>query len=192
MNEIETQEPHRKFIFATEESFGFLNHQYARDKDAISSITLLSELALWYKERGLNIIQALDELYKIYGYSCETLKQFVFKGKEGTEKITKIMDYFRTNTSDFKIHKKEDYLNSIVKDFTTNEETKLHIPKSNVLGYHLQNGIQLYLRPSGTEPKIKFYIMILKNSGKLEDQKKSAQKETQNIIQKIQNIVDKI
>ena len=166
MNEIEKTQPERNFIFATEESFGYLNHKNVRDKDGVSSVTLMSEVALHYKLQGKSLVTALDEIYSEYGFSYEHLLSLDYFGKEGAEKISRIMESFRSLNGkiiDRSASKVEDY-----------QKGMDGFPKSNVLGFHFENGDRLYLRPSGTEPKIKFYIMVQEKEGSLADKKSKA------------------
>ena len=184
MKEIEESEPHRNFLFATEESFGYMNHDNVRDKDGICSVALMAELTLWYKKRGMNLIDALDELYERYDFHQEGLLCLDYEGKEGADKISRIMTYFRENVKDEFIQQK---INE-VEDYQIGERRlrdgsvqKINLPKSNVLGYSFSNGDKLYLRPSGTEPKIKFYLMINEQSGSLEQRKASTNEKIDNL-----------
>ena len=169
MNELETTHPEKKFLFATEESFGYLCHNYARDKDGVSSVSQMAEVALFYKMKGMNLIEALDQIYEKYGFSREDLLSLDYFGIEGQEKISRIMTKFR-NFCDKAI---------LGKTIKTKKDYSLGIeglPKSNVLGFFFEDGNQIYLRPSGTEPKIKFYIMIQEKNGSLDKKKEEAKK----------------
>jgi phosphoglucomutase len=195
MNETETQTPNKTFVFATEESFGYLHHQNVRDKDGIGSITLAAEMTLWYRERGMNLIQALDHIYERFGYSHETLLSLDYLGLEGAAKINRIMNHFRNLSSlEFasqKIKESQDYQSSVQFDHVNNTQQTLKHPKSNVLGFKFENGDILFLRPSGTEPKIKFYIMIHENQGSLPEKKAASQMRTQIFLETIQQIAEK-
>ncbi|EQC52133.1 putative phosphoglucomutase [Bacteriovorax sp. DB6_IX] len=186
MNKMEVENPEKNFLFATEESFGYLPYDYVRDKDGIASVTLMSEVALYYKKKGMNLIEALDKIYEEFGFSQETLLNLVYKGKEGAEKITRIMSHFRdlhpTHLCGMKIKVIEDYQASTIEDLELGTNEKLEFPISNVIGYHFKNGNRLYLRPSGTEPKIKFYIMIQETEGDLAQKKAKAQQVTDEIL----------
>ena len=186
MNELERTSPEKEFVFATEESFGYLPHTFARDKDGIASVTLMAEVALFYKKQGKSLTEALDSIYEEYGFSKETLVNKVYQGKAGAEKITRIMDHFRSlkpsTLCGLDIQVIEDYLAGMTIDLETNKSTDLNMPKSNVIGYHFKDGSRLYLRPSGTEPKIKFYIMIQVASGSLEEKKKLASDTTEKFL----------
>ncbi len=196
MNTIETKQPQRNFIFGTEESFGYLNHSFARDKDGVASIALIAEIALWYKTKGLNLLEALDSIYEKYGFSHETLLCLDYKGKEGAEKISRIMETFRNfkkpELMGQSLQKIEDYKNQSTIDFISRKDEKLPFPSSNVLGFYFQNGNRLFLRPSGTEPKIKFYIMIQEKEGSLSEKKERAQKLTTEFINFIKTQAEKL
>ncbi|MBT5095702.1 MAG: phospho-sugar mutase [Halobacteriovoraceae bacterium] len=195
MREIEQNEPERNFVFATEESFGYLNHDSIRDKDGVSSITLISELALWYKLQGFNLVEALDKIYDEYGFSHETLLNIVYQGKEGSEKIGRIMSNFRKYSDkrifDQDIHLLEDYQEHTIRYYQENKTESLDLPTSNVLGYHLSSGDRVYLRPSGTEPKIKFYIMVQETEGSLVDKKARALAKTEKILEYLKSEAEK-
>ncbi len=186
MNKMEIEQPEKNFLFATEESFGYLPHKFVRDKDGIASVTLMSEVALHYKRKGIDLVQALDKIYEQFGFSEETLLNLNYFGKEGSEKITRIMAHFRslrpTNLCGCEISVIEDYEQKIVEDLETNEKRTLDFPKSNVIGYHFKNGSRLYLRPSGTEPKIKFYIMLSEKEGSLNQKKEKAMLATEQFL----------
>ncbi len=177
MKEIEETHPEKNFIFGTEESFGYLNHDSVRDKDGVASIALLCELALYHKSRGFNLLQALDQIYEQYGFSSEELLSLNYYGKEGAEKISRIMDKFRHFEAQTlcgqEIASLADYQAQSIRH-QNGDTTKLELPQSNVLGFTFASGNKLFLRPSGTEPKIKFYIMIQETEGSLQEKKAKA------------------
>jgi phosphoglucomutase len=188
MGEIAKEQPERSFVFATEESFGYLSHEYVRDKDGVSSIALMGEVALYYKERGMTLIDGLDEIYEEHGFSQELLLSLNFYGLEGAAKIQRIMDVFRDYSeeglSSEVIESLTDYQNLEIKSFSDGSKKPLGFGfKSNVLGFSFNSGNKLFLRPSGTEPKIKFYITIAEKKGSLLDKKRIA-------IEKAQAMVD--
>jgi phosphoglucomutase len=183
MNQIEKNDPSKQFIFATEESFGYLSHTFARDKDGVSSVAMMAEVALFYKTQGMDILEALDKIYEEYGFSHETLLSLDYFGREGQEKISRIMTKFRA-TSDKTIAGNQ---LSEIRDYALGYSD---LPKSNVLGFFFENGDQFYLRPSGTEPKIKFYIMIQEKSGTLSKKKKSALEKTELLLTTIKNMAE--
>ncbi len=184
MNEIESRAKatgvKNEFIFATEESFGYMHHNYVRDKDAVSSIALMAEVALYHKLQGANLQQALDKIYEEYGLYHESLLSLDYFGKEGAEKINRIMDDFRrqglSTICNEVIIDIEDYQNQTMLNLKSAKVSKITLPKSNVIGLSFEAGHRLYLRPSGTEPKIKFYIMILEKNGNLKEKKEKAAK----------------
>ncbi len=175
MNEIENADPSKQFIFATEESFGYLCHTFARDKDGVSSVTMMAEVALFYKTQGIDLLEALDLIYDQYGFSHESLLSLDYFGIEGQEKISRIMAKFR-NFSDNSLLGNKIFE---IKDYAQGIEG---LPKSNVLGFFFENGDQFYLRPSGTEPKIKFYIMIQEKQGSLAEKKLKATEKTNKLL----------
>lgn len=174
MNEIERTQKDRHFLFATEESFGYLNHKNVRDKDGVSSVTLMAEVALWYKKKGMGLVQALDAIYTKYGFSYEQLLSLDYFGKEGAEKISRIMERFRGMNG--KLLERQAVR---IEDYQKGMDG---FPKSNVLGFHFEDGDRLYLRPSGTEPKIKFYIMVQEKTGTLEEKRTKAQTKVKNFL----------
>ncbi len=200
MNEIEKNSPEKNFVFATEESFGYLNHDTVRDKDGVSSVTLMSEMTLWYKLQGKNLIEALDAIYEQYGFSHETLLNLVYEGKAGSEKIGRIMEHFRSSFGPGKsasfagaqIAQIEDFKSSKRTDIASGQSTQIDLPASNVIGLFFKNGDRLFLRPSGTEPKIKFYIMISENEGDLATKKSRASAKTDNILAQIKSTVENL
>ena len=175
MNALEKELLKKNFIFATEESFGYLHHPFVRDKDGVASVALLAEIALWYKIQGKTLVDVLDEIYHQHGYSEEKQIAISWPGREGMERIQAVMDRFRKWEMEAivgqSIEVVEDYLLGQKMDIFGGETLKLNFPTSNVLGFHLSNGVRFYLRPSGTEPKIKFYLMIHRREGTLEEQK---------------------
>ena len=186
MNQLEKTNPEKNFVFATEESFGYLNHEFVRDKDGVSSITLLSEICLHHKLNGMDLVDALDKIYEEYGFSSETLLNLNYFGKEGSEKISRIMENFRSYADKTfcgeEISYLEDYSTGESKSFTESKVSKLDLPTSNVLGFNFTNGTKVYMRPSGTEPKIKFYIMIQEREGSLDEKKSKALAKTDEFL----------
>ncbi len=186
MKELESSNPELKFIFGTEESFGYMTHNFVRDKDGVCAVAIMSEIALWYKLQGMTLMDALNKIYEEYGYSKESLLCLDYKGKEGAEKISRIMSHFRNNItsklSGIDIIEIEDYQKSETIHCQNLQITKIDLPTSNVLGYKLATGDKLYLRPSGTEPKIKFYIMISESEGTIEKKTQNANIKTDQIL----------
>lgn len=136
------------FVFGLEESFGYLKGTYARDKDAVVAAMLICEAAADYKQRGMTLYDGLMELYEKYGFCAQKLKTLTLSGIDGSEKIQKMMHKFRNESMPFDVVKKLDYKDGLS-----------GLPKTNVLKFILPNG-WFAVRPSGTEPKIKFYFEI--------------------------------
>ena len=156
--------PELDFIGGGEESFGYMVGDFVRDKDAVTSTLLACEIAARAKAKGVTIYQELIDLYVAHGFYKERLVSLTKKGIEGAEEIKQMMVNARENplkaVNGSKVVKVADYQLSIVKDLASGRETAIDIPKSNVLIYHTEDGSQIALRPSGTEPKIKFYISV--------------------------------
>jgi phosphoglucomutase len=148
----------KTFLFGYEESYGYLAGTNVRDKDAVIASMLVIEMALYYKDQGKTILEGLDEIYQTLGYYKEDLHSMTLKGKEGMEEIQRIIKSFRskplTEIGGQKV--------SRIMDCLKPEETGL--PKSNVLKYELEGGSWVAVRPSGTEPKLKFYFSVKSDS----------------------------
>ncbi len=150
MNKYE-ESGEQEFIIGYEESYGYLVGTHARDKDAVVSSMLICQMAAWYKNRGMTLVDGLNEIYEQYGYYLDHLDSFTLKGKDGAEKIQQLMVYFRNKGTDL-----FDGINEVV-DF---EKGVRDLPKENVLKYLWADGSWMAVRPSGTEPKIKVYYSI--------------------------------
>lgn len=159
------------YLFGFEESYGCLIGTHARDKDAIVATMALCEAAAYYKTKGMTLWDALVELYDRYGYYKDDVQAVTMKGIEGLEKIQQIMNTLRTNpptqVGEYKVLSARDYKLDTIKDLTTGEVKPTGLPSSNVLYYDLSDNAWLCVRPSGTEPKVKFYYGIVGTS--LED-----------------------
>ena len=154
-----------RYLGDGEESYGFLPEEFCRDKDAVSSISLMAEIAAWAKEKGMTMNDMLIDIYTTYGYSKERGISVVRTGKSGAEEIVAMMKNFRENPqkeiAGSPVVKIKDYQLLEEKNVTTGEITKLDMPcTSNVLQYYTADGTKVSIRPSGTEPKIKFYIEV--------------------------------
>tara|TARA_B100000925_G_scaffold240974_1_gene190192 strand:+ start:704 stop:2455 length:1752 start_codon:yes stop_codon:yes gene_type:complete len=191
VKEIEEQQPERNFLFGTEESFGYLHHPYVRDKDGVSSVVLMAEIALHYKNKGITIYDALNSIYEEFGYYQEELLCLDYEGKSGAEKISRIMNYFRENITqnfaDQKLKLIEDYQSSTKTTMSSENKELIKLPKSNVLGLFFENGDIIYLRPSGTEPKIKFYVMVNEKDGNIEQKASLASEKISRYIEVIKS-----
>jgi phosphoglucomutase len=152
------------FIGGGEESFGFMVGDFVRDKDAVTSTLLACEIAAQAKANGKTMYQTLIELYIEHGFYKERLISITKKGIEGAQEIKQMMIDARENplkeVNGSKVSRIEDYQLSIAKNIANNSEEVIDIPKSNVLIYYTEDGSKIALRPSGTEPKIKFYISV--------------------------------
>ncbi|QKS70676.1 phospho-sugar mutase [Paenalkalicoccus suaedae] len=178
------------FLYGYEESFGYLIEAFARDKDAIQPGILAAELAAYYKSQGLTMYEGLQALYKKYGYYFEDLASFTFKGKEGAEKIQRIMNVFRDDvvqgTLPGGVEFVEDYQRSTRTFINKDQEEVITLPKSNVLKLFLSDGSWYCLRPSGTEPKIKCYFGVQAESEALALEKLGEIK--QSVLKKLEAI----
>lgn len=153
-----------EFIFGMEESYGCLAGTYARDKDAPVAVMLLCEVACWYKKHGKTLKDAMNDLYRKYGYFRETLFTITKKGEDGAMAIKSMMETMRNepvaDIGEYKVFALRDYKSGIRKDMASGQESRLSLPESNVLYYELSDGAWCCVRPSGTEPKIKFYMGV--------------------------------
>ncbi|WP_234119193.1 phospho-sugar mutase [Clostridium hydrogenum] len=156
------------YLFGFEESYGCLAGTFVRDKDAVIGAVLVCEMALYYKKKGMNLFDALNDLYKKYGFYKESLISRELKGKEGQEKIKNAIEYLRNASLEtidgIKVAKKFDYKLRIEKDIAKNCEKEIKLPVSNVLKFVLEDGSWFVVRPSGTEPKMKIYTAVVGSS----------------------------
>ncbi len=156
--------PELEFIGGGEESFGYMVGDFVRDKDAVTASLLVCEIAAQQKDTGRNIYQYLQKIYKEVGFYKEHLISVVKKGKKGAEEISEIMKNLRekpyTEIGGSNVIRIEDYQTGEIKNLKDLTVTKIDIPKSNVLIYFTEDGSKIAARPSGTEPKIKFYISV--------------------------------
>lgn len=161
---IKKNEGKMKFIGGGEESYGFLVGDFVRDKDAVSASVMVAETAAWAAEQGMNLYQLLKQIYVEYDFYWERLISVVKKGKAGAEEIQQMMADYRSNPpkqingSDVVMIK--DYQASVCKDMKKGAESIIDLPKSNVLQFFTEDGSKVSVRPSGTEPKIKFYFGV--------------------------------
>ena len=155
---------HGTYLFGMEESYGCLIGTYARDKDAISATAALCEAAAYYKQKGMTLWDAMVAMYEKYGYYKDAVKSIGLSGIEGLAKIQSIMETLRNNTpaevGGCKVVSARDYKLDTIKDMDTGAVKPTGLPSSNVLYYDLTDGAWICVRPSGTEPKIKFYYGI--------------------------------
>ena len=153
-----------KYVFGFEESYGCLIGDYARDKDGIAAVMALCEAACYYASKGKTLWDAMEDIYKKYGYYKEAQVSIVMEGAEGAEKIQEMMTNMRNTPvekiGEYKVLTFKDVEKDYVKDMITGEESKTGLPKSNVLYYALEDNNWCCVRPSGTEPKIKLYMGV--------------------------------
>ncbi|WP_411894518.1 phospho-sugar mutase [Winogradskyella sp. A2] len=171
--------PQLDFIGGGEESFGYMVGDFVRDKDAVTSTLLACEIAAEAKSNGSSFYKKLIDLYSEFGFFKERLISLTKKGIEGAEEIKQMMVDARENplkeVNGSKVTRVEDYQLSIAKDMVNNTEETIDIPKSNVLIYYMEDGSKIALRPSGTEPKIKFYISVNTKLDNVSDFQKTEQ-----------------
>ncbi|MDG1567763.1 phospho-sugar mutase [Bacillus cereus] len=164
-----------EFQFGYEESYGYLIRPFCRDKDAVQSVLFACEVAAYYKSQGKTLYDGLLEVFEKYGFFREDLVSLTLKGKDGAEKIQEMMATFRENppkeVAGLTVVAVEDYKASVVTSLQDGHKEEIHLPKSNVLKYQLEDGSWFCLRPSGTEPKIKFYFGVKDSSLQNSEQK---------------------
>lgn len=179
------------FLFGYEESYGYLIGDFVRDKDAVQAAIFAAEVAAYYKAQGKSLYDALMEIFEKYSYYKEALSSLTLKGKDGAEQIANILEEFRSNPpkeiAGIRVTAVEDYKASIRKQLSNGKLNPISLPKSNVLKYFLEDGSWFCVRPSGTEPKCKFYFAVkgtsLENSEELVTTLQSA------VLEKVNEIV---
>lgn len=178
------------YLFGFEESYGCLIGTHARDKDAIVATMALCEAAAYYKTLGKTLWDAMIEMFERYGYYKDDIKSITLKGIEGLEKIQEILETFRKDTpeafGEYRVQKARDYKADTIKNLETGEVTPTGLPSSNVLYYDLTDDAWVCVRPSGTEPKVKFYYGVKGTS--LED----ARSKSDNLGKFILEMIDKM
>ncbi|UBM46776.1 phospho-sugar mutase [Bacillus velezensis] len=181
------------FQFGYEESYGYLIGDFARDKDAIQAALLAVEVCAFYKKQGMSLYDALLSIFKEYGYYREGLKSLTLKGKQGAEQISAILTSFRNDPpkqmAGKQITQAEDYSTGKRTVFADHREEDIDLPKSNVLKYFLEDGSWFCLRPSGTEPKVKFYFAVKGSSLQDSEQRLAALSEA--VMKTVDGIVEK-
>lgn len=182
------KEKNYTYLFGYEESYGCLIGTHARDKDAIVAVMALCEAAAYYKSKNITLWDQMINIYEKYGYYAESQISITMKGIDGAEKISAILEKLRKNppkkVGEYNVIENRDYNSGIIKNYETNKEYKTELPKSNVLYYKLDNCSWCCVRPSGTEPKIKFYIGIKGRS--MEDAEKKL-KDLEDAIKMLEN-----
>ena len=180
-----------QYLFGFEESYGCLIGTHARDKDAIVATMALCEAAAYYKTQGKTLWDAMIEMYERYGYYKDAIQSITLKGIEGLAKIQEILETLRKNPpaeiAGYKVLKARDYKKDTVQDMETGEVTTTGLPNSNVLYYDMPDGTWLCVRPSGTEPKVKFYYGVKGTS--LEDADKKSEEMGEAVLQMIDKML---
>ncbi len=163
---IKELEGEKKYIAGGEESYGYMISDFVRDKDAVASSAMIAEMCAYAKSKGQNRYNMMIEMYERFGFYKEALVSLTRKGKKGAEEIVQMMADFRSNPpksfAGSDVVKVIDYQSSMSKDLATGEETPINFDKSNVLQFFTEAGYKISARPSGTEPKIKFYVSVNK------------------------------
>jgi phosphoglucomutase len=190
INEFE-QSGERTFLFGYEESYGYLIGDFVRDKDAVQSAIFAAEVAAYYKSKGKTLYEGLLEIFEKYGFYQEGLQSITLKGKDGAEKIAMLMDRFREERikemAGIEVTTIEDYSEGVAVDVRENLNKEIDLPKSNVLKYHLADGSWFCLRPSGTEPKAKFYFGVKADT--LEDSQTKLEMLQQAVMNKVNEVL---
>jgi phosphoglucomutase len=186
---IRQNEGKMKYIGGGEESYGFLPGEYVRDKDAVASCALAAEATAWAKSNGMSLYELLLDIYLHYGFYKERLINIVRKGKEGADEIKAMMTGYRNNPpqiiNNSRVVKINDYEKQISYDTIAGSKTKIDLIKSDVLQFFLEDGSKISVRPSGTEPKIKFYFSVnttLKSADKFDETEKFLDQRIEGII----------
>ncbi len=189
---IRENEGKKYFLGGGEESYGYLAGEFVRDKDAILACGLIAEMVAFAKDQGKSPFEQLIDLYVEYGYYYETLVSLTKKGKAGAEEIKAMMQGFRDNPpktlGGSAVVKLADYNSSELTDLKTREKTPISLEKSNVLQFFLEDGSKVSARPSGTEPKIKFYVSVKTDLAKREDYDATEAKMKDKVAQMIKDL----
>jgi phosphoglucomutase len=190
INEFEQTGEHA-FLFGYEESYGYLIGDFVRDKDAVQSAIFAAEVAAYYKSKGKTLYEGLLEIFEKYGFYQEGLQSITLKGKDGAEKIAMLMNRFREEKikemAGVEVASIEDYSEGVALDVRENLSREMDLPKSNVLKYHLADGSWFCLRPSGTEPKAKFYFGVKADA--LEDSQTKLEMLQQAVMNKVNEVL---
>lgn len=184
---LENKHEENRYILGFEESYGYLPGTYVRDKDAVVASMLICEMAEYYKEKGITLLEQLDNLFKKYGYCLNSQNSFTFEGQTGMKAMADIMNKLRTEKiNDFagcEVVAVKDYLSSLTTDVASGNTTKIDLPKSNVIEFDLSGNSKVIFRPSGTEPKIKIYV------GAVDDTRKAAEDKLQHLTDSAKSLL---
>ncbi len=181
------QNQEHEYVFGYEESYGCLVGTHARDKDAVVAVMALCEAAAYWKSQGMTLCDKMQELFETYGYYQENLCTVTLKGQNGARQIAEMMENIRAHVpksvGGLKVVQFRDYREDVKLDMVRGEKTGTGLPKSNVLYFELEKGAWCCVRPSGTEPKIKFYIGVKGES------KEEAEDRLQNLTEAVKRLV---
>jgi len=184
------------FVMGDEESYGFLIGTQLRDKDSVTATLLTIEMILYYKQENKNLLNVLDDIWQKHGYYEEASISKNFEGKEGIEFISHIMNNLRespfTNLADEKVIKITDVKKDTILNLNTNKTTKLGLPSSNVLQFTLESGSIVSARPSGTEPKIKFYASVFSKNEDLNKAKQEVSLKIEKLSSDIEDYINEL
>ncbi len=168
LEELASAGQSKRYQIGFEESYGYLTGAHARDKDAVNASLSIIEMAAYYKTLGKTLIDVMNSIYERYGFYLNSLLNFAFEGADGMKKMSDMMESIRNNAPIFiggkKVEILQDYKTGSEKNLVTLSEKEITLPTSNVLSYTLEGGTKVIVRPSGTEPKIKIYIMAVTDS----------------------------
>ena len=189
---IKSNEGRTTFIGGGEESYGYLAGEFVRDKDAVIACSLIAEAAAWAAEKGKTMYQLLADIYAEFGYYRESLVNVVKEGKSGAEEIQAMMENYRKDSpaliNGSNVVTIKDYLTKKSSSLFDGVEEDIDLPKSNVLQFFLEDGTKISIRPSGTEPKIKFYFGVkapLKGADGIEEAQKECDKKIEDIVKEL-------
>ncbi|MEN6499167.1 MAG: phospho-sugar mutase [Rectinema sp.] len=184
---------HYDFVYASEESYGYLIEPEVRDKDGISAAALTVEMTLYWRSRGKSLLERLDDLYREYGYYEEKGLSFYFEGAQGMQIMKGIMDYYRREApgkfGGLEVIRTRDIKTGIEQD-KDGSQTRIDLPQSDVIQWRLEDGTLLTVRPSGTEPKIKYYILCHSRGDELSVSKEMTKKKIALIEADIRSLID--
>jgi phosphoglucomutase len=192
MSDFEKTKSHN-YIFGFEESYGYNIETEVRDKDGISAAALCAEMTLYWRSKGISILDRLEQLYETYGYHEDFAISKTFLGSSGAQQMKKLMDMLRKDglkeIAGVKVEKIRDIGESIEYNPQKSEnKTKLSFPKSNVLQFFMENNAIISARPSGTEPKIKFYVNCVVENKSVSE----AKKEIADFVEKVEEEIEAI
>nr|WP_306471702.1 hypothetical protein [Priestia megaterium] len=185
------QEETKTFQFSYEESYGYLIGDFVRDKDAVQAAVMIAEAAAYYRKKRMTLYDGLTRLYQTYGYYKESLTSLTLKGKDGAEQISRIVNRFRkhppTEIAGAAVEKIEDYQSGERINLLTAQRETIDLPFSNVIKFWLKDGSWFAVRPSGTEPKVKFYFGV-KQATENRSEKRLQEFQT-NVMSAVENMV---